>query len=372
MKILLLSLDAGGIMHYAIDLANNLGAYNEEIIFIGKEEAKEFLSTNCKFIFINNSKNILYFYSEFKKIFQETKPNIVHFTGYHPAYIFIANYLKRNKIPTVYTIHDAKIHKYNFLKFEGLKKRLIFNKFLNRKLIRSVSKAITLSSYVAGQVSAIYKYEANVILLSQDIGRYHKFNNKIQPLKAEDKIKILFFGSLSKYKGLESLIEAAKILKQKKVKFSLTIAGRSGGGYSLKVPMDLQEEIIFMNRFIKEEEIPFIFNDCDVVIQPYLEASQSGVLPLAFAYRKPVIATNLANFTEIIEDGVNGFLVEKNSPKEIADLIEYLSRNKQKLRSLSYGAYNTYNNKLNWNTIVKKYIKIYSSIYPASPPFIGE
>ncbi len=360
MKILLVNADNGGIMHYAVDLANHL-VQTQEVIIIAKKSAERLLNKNCEMIIVNDSRNLKLVFSQFKKTLLKYEPDIVHFTGYHPLFIILSSYLNKKRIPSIYTIHDAKRHPYkkNFVK--NIRDRIIFNKFLNQHLINLSTNIVALSSYVAGQIKALYKADAVVIPLSQDVKRYNFIDYDIickENNSNEESIKLLFFGSVSYYKGVDDLIKAAEILKQNDVKFKLTIAGKSDG-YDLKIPDSVKSEISYLNRFIKEEETPCLFYNSDVVIQPYLEASQSGVLPLAFSFKKPVISTNLGSFTEIIEDGINGFTVNSKSPREIADLIVYLSKNKHLISELSEGAYKTYVDKLSWPQLIKKYIKLY-------------
>jgi len=367
MRILLVNADNGGIMHYAVDLANHL-VQTQEVIVIAKKSAERLLNKNCEMITINDSRNLKLVFSEFKKALLKYEPDIVHFTGYHPLYIILSHYISKKGVSSIYTIHDAKRKQHKKIFFKNIRDRIIFNKFTNQRLINLSTNIVALSSYVAGQIKALYKADAVVIPLSQDVERYNFINYDVickENSNNEESIRLLFFGSVSYYKGVDDLIRAAEILKQNDVKFKLTIAGKSDG-YQLKIPDSVKSEINYLNRFIKEEEIPCLFYNTDIVIQPYLEASQSGVLPLAFSFKKPVISTNFGSFTEIIEDGVNGFTVNSKSPREIADLIFHLSKNKHLISELSEGAYKTYVDKLSWPKLIKKYVKLYekSTIRP--------
>ncbi|HOA82010.1 MAG TPA: glycosyltransferase family 4 protein [Defluviitaleaceae bacterium] len=175
MKILLVNADNGGIMHYAVDLANHL-VQTQEVIVIAKKSAERLLNKNCEMITIDDSRNLKLVFSEFKKALLKYEPDIVHFTGYHPLYIILSHYISKKGISSIYTIHDAKRNQYKKIFFKNIRDRIIFNKFTNQRLINLSTNIVALSSYVAGQIKALYKADAVVIPLSQDVERYNFIN----------------------------------------------------------------------------------------------------------------------------------------------------------------------------------------------------
>lgn len=364
MKVLIVNLDKRGIMHYAINLANNLLIKCDEVFVLGYTPIDKYLNKKIR-IFTLFSRSFIQTFKLFKKIIITDRPNIIHFTNFHPYFIYFVFYAKKYKIPTVLTVHDANRHPSTNRKFfKRIYSSLITNKILIRFLISSVSKVIALSDYVGKGIKVLYKIKPEIILFSCDILRYQKYLNSTNSIDDENSpltIKLLFFGTIDKYKGIEYLIKACEILKNRDIYFYLKIAGDSYS-YNLKIPSVLKENIVYENHFISENEIPSLFLNSDLVILPYIEVSQSGILPMAFAFGKPVIATNIGSFPEIVEDGINGFLVSPKSPEEIAQKISTLYKNRNLLSKLAKNAIETYNKKLKWSHLVDRYIDIYKHL----------
>jgi len=82
------------------------------------------------------------------------------------------------------------------------------------------------------------------------------------------------------------------------------------------------------NRWIMDDEIPDIFNDAAVVVLPYIEASQSGIIPIAYSLAIPVVATPVGGLQEQVIDGETGLIAKNITPEGIADCIELLCMNK--------------------------------------------
>ena len=136
----------------------------------------------------------------------------------------------------------------------------------------------------------------------------------------DGKFKILFWGIISQYKGIEYLCSAfEEIVKQGYQDIELTIAG-SGELYFDIDPYLKYSNFKFIHKFLTNEEIAdYVFNT-DIVVCPYVDATQSGVIMTAFAYCKPVIATNVGGLSEVVDE-YSGILIEPRSVKQLVDSI---------------------------------------------------
>jgi glycosyltransferase involved in cell wall biosynthesis len=139
-------------------------------------------------------------------------------------------------------------------------------------------------------------------------------------LNAGDKI-ILFFGFIRKYKGLDILLEAMKIVKQKNAGIKLLVAGEF---YEDEKPYrelieknDLNDVLILHTAFIADKDVKYYLCAADAVVQPYRNATQSGVTPLAYHFEKPMIVTNVGSLPALVPDGKVG-LVAAPEPASIA------------------------------------------------------
>lgn len=164
-----------------------------------------------------------------------------------------------------------------------------------------------------------------------------------------NKFNFLFFGRIDEYKGLDVLAEAFSILKEKNKNISLTIAG-SGDFSPYKKQYDELEDIHVVNRWIKDEEVASYFktNSRLVLVLPYKDATQSGVIPIAMSFKVPIIASNTGGLSEQIIDGVTGFLCAPNDPIILAKKMEEVMKiNAEEIISKAL----EYANSLNWKTL---------------------
>jgi glycosyltransferase involved in cell wall biosynthesis len=174
-------------------------------------------------------------------------------------------------------------------------------------------------------------------------------------------INLLFFGQVKKVKGLDILLEAMTMLDDS---FKLTIAGKSRDdsmkNYS-EIITRLQKKgsLEIISRHVTDSERDFLMRNCDAVILPYRQIYQSGVLLMAMSYGKSVIASDLPAFSEIIDDGHNGLLFERNNPVSLASAIKRLKT--IDLKKTGLAAKTEVMKKYNWNNVVLLYIKMFEN-----------
>jgi glycosyltransferase involved in cell wall biosynthesis len=132
---------------------------------------------------------------------------------------------------------------------------------------------------------------------------------------------LLFFGYIRKYKGLDILLKAFPKILEKHPKSFLLIAGEFYDNPTtyLKLidELNIGTKVKVLNQFIPNEEISKYYQISDVVILPYLSATQSAILNVTYSFKKPVIATDVGGLSEFIEEGKTGVVVKPNSVAEI-------------------------------------------------------
>jgi len=140
---------------------------------------------------------------------------------------------------------------------------------------------------------------------------------------------ILFFGFIRKYKGLDILLKAMKVLKERHLETipRLLIAGEYYGGKEeyekLIQELGIEDLLIMRTNFIADSEVRYYLSAADFVIQPYREATQSGVTPLAYHFEKPMLVTSVGGLADLVPDDQVG-VVTKPNPASVADGIEQL------------------------------------------------
>lgn len=135
---------------------------------------------------------------------------------------------------------------------------------------------------------------------------------------------LLFFGFIRSYKGLDLLIEAFADARLRNRKLKLIIAGEfyeDSKPYKEMVKrFDISSDVVLFERFINDDEVRNFFSAADLVVQPYKNATQSGVTQIAYHFEKPMLVTDVGGLREIVPDRICGYVV-KPDPKEIADSI---------------------------------------------------
>lgn len=135
---------------------------------------------------------------------------------------------------------------------------------------------------------------------------------------------LLFFGFVRPYKGLEYLIHAMVRIRER-VPAHLLVAGEfwSSREFYERYAREfgVQEHMSFVDRYIPNEELQPYFDLADVVVLPYVSATQSGVAQLAFGFGKPVITTRVGGLAEVVQEGVNGILVPPQDEAALAEAV---------------------------------------------------
>lgn len=167
---------------------------------------------------------------------------------------------------------------------------------------------------------------------------YDNFGSAIPKRIAREKLGLiqeqkylLFFGFIREYKGLDILLEAMAEKPVRQAQFKLLVVGEF---YVNPQPYldfinkhELSQNVILFNRYIPNNEVPLFFSACDLVVQPYKSATQSGVSQVAMYFGKPIITTNVGGLADMIADGVVGKVVRPDSGKLAQAILETLDNN---------------------------------------------
>jgi glycosyltransferase involved in cell wall biosynthesis len=146
---------------------------------------------------------------------------------------------------------------------------------------------------------------------------------------------LLCYGAVRPYKGVDLALEAlGRVDPGLRVK--LVVAGRFWAGkreLELQVQrLGLGDRVELRDRYVTNDETALLFAASDAVLLPYRSASQSGVAAMAFAYRRPVVATAVGGLPAVVRDGENGFLCPPGDAAALARAIESLPSASERLR----------------------------------------
>lgn len=145
---------------------------------------------------------------------------------------------------------------------------------------------------------------------------------------------ILFAGKISRYKGLDYLLPAMKKVHLACPDCRLIIAG--GGKFHFNISeYEALDYIEIRNRFIPDDEMVALIKNCTFMVCPYTDATQSGVIMSAFAFNKPVIATNVGGLPEMVKDRHYGLIIKEKDVDALAESIVSLWRDPELTASFS-------------------------------------
>src|SRR5699024_4528799 len=218
------------------------------------------------------------------------------------------------KANSIVVLHDAIAH-------SGDKNKKIIQLFGETDVLKKADYVVVLSKIYTDLVQDKYHKTKNQVV-QIPLGTTNLYKNiadKIQtPTYDPSLVNFLFFGTISHYKGIGVLSEAYREVVRHANNVSLTIAG-SGDFSKYAGAFEGLSNVTVYNKWILDEEIESFFNDDSVVaVLPYLDASQSGVIPLAVSYGVPVIATETGGIVEQLTTYETGLMVPPNDANALA------------------------------------------------------
>ena len=181
-------------------------------------------------------------------------------------------------------------------------------------------------------------------IFSSFLGVYEYLTYYQKPTSQQAKtFNVLFFGRISPYKGIKFLLDAIVdiITNHHGINVTLTVAG--SGSYDFDISSYYNySQIKIINKFTTQEELAELIKQASVVVCPYIDATQSGVVMSSFAFQKPVIATNVGGLPEMVKNNVTGIIVEPKNSEDIKDAILKLYQSPDMLSKMSENIKNEY------------------------------
>lgn len=243
------------------------------------------------------------------KLIDDFKPDVIHFQLGH-MWFNLALPILRRKYPIVFTVHDPRHH----LGDLGAQKTpQWWMDYGYRQADHLIVHGSQLTDVLVDEVG-IARERIHVIPHIA-IGE-----RDVEPTEGEQD-EVLFFGRIWAYKGLDYFIRAQPLVNREIPNAKFVICGRGEDFERYRGMMQDPARFEVNNRWITDSERSDYFRRASVVVLPYVEASQSGVVPVAYAHFKPVIATKVGGLPDCVDDGVTGLLVPPANETELAQAI---------------------------------------------------
>jgi glycosyltransferase involved in cell wall biosynthesis len=170
---------------------------------------------------------------------------------------------------------------------------------------------------------------------------------------------VLFFGRIWQYKGLEYLIRAEPLITSRVPDAKIVIAGQGEDFSRYRRMMVHPERFIVYNDYISDDHRAELFQQASVVTLPYIEASQSGVIPIAYTFAKPVVATTVGGLPEMVENGRTGLCVPARDEKALADAIVRLLTDRPLADELGANGNRKVNSECSPNMVARSTLLVY-------------
>jgi glycosyltransferase involved in cell wall biosynthesis len=342
-----------GFPEYGIQLANALIKKIDVMIVIPRNTPVMLINSIDKSVIIifydtpnwYTPYNLLVTLKVIKQIFSY-KPDVIHLVSTGP-WICIFLPILKYKFLIVSTIHDPKLH----FGEERIDKEIVHyvtQKFSDLILVHGeYLKRIVLTKW------GVPSDKVHVILHG-DFSILKQWKKKDV---AMEKNTILFFGRIEKYKGLQYLLQSRFYLIKKFPNLKIIIAGN--GDLTSYGEIDKDPFLEIHNYFIPINNVPEYFQRSSIVVLPYIDASQSGVVPLAYTLSRPVIVTNVGSIPEVVINNKTGIIIQPKNSLEIAKAIEMIFNNDE-LRNKMINNIDIYTHKeLAWDNIANRVICLY-------------
>lgn len=283
-------------------------------------------------------------------LLRKFSPDVIHAQETTDWRIFFLSKMFSKK-RLVLTIHDVTSHPGEHKGFLGA---------ISRMFRQSAGKIIVHGEYLRQQLKLNHPdLVASVHVVPHGVlSIYKQWDN--ESVMEEEKT-ILFFGRLAKYKGLDILLEAHRLLLKNMPKAKLIIAGKGELLPIDTIEDDQRQSLEIHHRFIPNKEVSRFFRRAMVVVLPYTEASQSGVVPIAYSFGKPVVVTAVGSIPEVVKDGISGFVVPPNDSVSLAEALFNILRDDESRQTMAMNAQGIAKTELSWITIAKRTINVYES-----------
>jgi len=294
-----------------------------------------------------------------------TKPDIIHFQWFliPLADAIYLKVLKRLGFRIVYTAHNILPHEET--KNDKKKYERVYNT-VDRIIMHSHNNKVELLDLLTVESSKIkiiphggYDDFKIIERMSKEDAR-----NRLNMSKAGE--TILFFGIIREYKGLQYLIKSLKIVKEKFPQVKLVIAGKPAVDFwkhfKLIDDLSLGESISLHLQFIPTKDVPLYFYASDLVVLPYIKTYQSGIVFMAYTFKRPVVVTKTGGLPEVVEDGKSGYVVPPRDENLLAEAIIKILKNKKLAKRMGdYGA-QIAKTKHSWSLIAERTMRLYQNL----------
>ena len=355
MKIAVISLvRRGGMVHFHAEFINSLSKIVPAIAIISDAVPSSYYSPEIPRLFVRigqggafstfiNSINPLAWYRLFIAL-RDSQADIFHVVSSHAWNPLLGVFIRMLKRRLIFTMHDPEHHLGAPLYIQ-----------ITDKIIAKMSDAVIVLSKL-GKQQLLMKGHSEEKVFHIPHGIYSFFVQN-HPANVNQEKVILFFGRIEPYKGLDVLFKAFSRLAGFLPDWKLVVAGY--GNFSPYLTYINCPQIEIINRYVSDDEVAILMLRASLVVLPYIEATQSGVIPIAYAFARPVIATDVGSLGEMVIHGKTGLLVPPNDVEELIRAIKAMTSDELMRSRMGNYAFEFAHHEWDWLEIARKHLEMY-------------
>jgi len=319
------SLSFYGLVEYTISLVNALAREAEILSLLPHQHTKPYLSKIDKVVLFQpfNQPRLRQPLQQIRTIntilrhLRRFDPDVIHIQGSHLWFTFALPLLGR--YPLVITIHDPRHH-------VGDRQSKKTPQMVADYGFRRADQIIVHGKKLKQEVVDRLQIPSEIVHVIPHIAIG---DDRLQSQVKEDDYLILFFGRIWRYKGLEYLIRAEPLITAQVPEARFVIAGKGEDFDRYRRLMVHPERFVVYDEYVSQDKRAELFRRASIVALPYIDASQSGVIPLAYTFAKPVVATAVGGLPEMVDHGRTGYLVPPRDERALANAIVRLLQDKR-------------------------------------------
>ena len=356
--------ESGGMLHYAENISLAMRQFVDSRLISpscwGETPIKRSFSEKMR-----TKYNPAYFRSIAERIILEHHPQLVHITSKTTGLVPFVSKLRQAGVQVVYTIHDPTVHDEHSTAW-GKLVEYYHAQVASPWLLRACSATHLHSAVHAKEMLQVYgqEHSGKVYLVQHGGGATMAIASGTDlpnELASENmQFTFLFFGRIEPYKGINVLIAAFRQVLRNTPACRLVIAGAG----ALAPVDDLPDGCyIPINRFIADSEVRGLFEQADAVVLPYLSATQSGVIPLASQFARPVICSKTGALPEMVVEGRTGLLVPPGDIESLANAMQTMVANREATRAMGQAAKAYMAKTFSWDVVARHHHAKYTALF---------
>lgn len=258
------------------------------------------------------------------------------------------------RMPVVMSVHDPEPHSGE----EDWRKKFA------RYLAYPITDRFVLYSDAAKAEFARRHRLSPAAIVGAHLGVYGVFREWASDTTHLQQPTVMFFGRMSPYKGLDVFYDAAVLIAKRMQGVKFVVAGRPIEHYTPPAPPSLEgpSTVEVLHRYLTSAETARLFQQANVVVCPYRDATQSGVVLTAYAFRVPVVASAVGGMPEYVTQGKTGLLVPVGDPRAVADAVCRILSDPAFAQHLKEGTAAAESGELSWRNTAEVLIDTYARI----------